>query len=44
MMLTDAAREWTESAERDRYAVETLIESSRVPYEIVAFHCQQCAE
>ena len=44
MILTDAAREWTEAAERDRDAARALLISVRVPFEIVAFHCQQCAE
>ena len=36
--------EWVNAAERDRDAVIVLLESARQPYEIIAFHCQQCAE
>jgi len=38
------AVQWIESAERDRETVVILSASPRVPHEIVAYHCQQCAE
>ena len=44
MTVTDATREWIDSAERDRDAVRVLLTAVPVPFEIVAFHCQQCAE
>lgn len=43
-MLPDQITEWIESAERDRDTVAILSAAARVPYEIVAYHCQQCAE
>lgn len=43
-MAKNAADEWIESAENDRDTVKILLASPRVPYEIVAYHCQQCAE
>jgi HEPN domain-containing protein len=43
-MAEIAASEWIESAENDRDTVKILLASPRVPYEIVAYHCQQCAE
>ena len=36
--------EWVASAERDYDAVHILRRAARVPYEIVGYHCQQCAE
>lgn len=43
-MNAEAARDWIDSAERDRDAAIILLESPKIPFEIVAFHCQQCAE
>jgi HEPN domain-containing protein len=42
--VSDETNEWVDAAERDRDAVHILVEATRVPYEIVAFHAQQCAE
>ncbi len=44
MKLSDDANEWIDSAERDRDTVTILLSAQRIPFEIVAFHCQQCAE
>lgn len=43
-MASSQTMEWVASAERDRDSVYILLESSKPPYEIIAFHCQQCAE
>lgn len=43
-MASSHAKEWVASAERDRDSVYVLLESAKPPYEIIAFHCQQCAE
>lgn len=44
MTIKPEVQEWIHSADRDRDSVFILLDSSRVPFEIVAFHCQQCAE
>lgn len=44
LIASSQAMEWVASAERDRDSVYILLESSKSPYEIIAFHCQQCAE
>lgn len=44
MTASPGAMEWVASAERDRDAVYILIQSSKPPYEIIAYHCQQSAE
>ena len=36
--------EWIEYAENDYLTVKTLLTAQRIPYEIVAYHCQQTAE
>ncbi len=36
--------EWVASAEHDYDAVQILCRAARIPYEIVGYHCQQCAE
>ena len=43
-MVSPEAMEWVNAAERDRDAATVLIGSDRQPYEIIAFHCQHCAE
>ena len=43
-MISPEVMEWVNAAERDRGAATVLIESDRQPYEIIAFHCQQCVE
>lgn len=44
MTVTEETQQWIASAERDREAVQLLQSASRRPYDIIAFHCQQCAE
>jgi len=44
LKLLPSTLEWVEFAEHDFFASQTLLQSSKVPYEIVAFHCQQIAE
>lgn len=44
MTVSEDARQWIASAERDRDTVQILLAAPRQPYEIVAYHCQQCAE
>lgn len=44
LTVTEETRTWIASAERDRDTVQILLSASRQPYEIVAYHCQQCAE
>ena len=44
MIISPEALEWVNAADRDRDTVTVLLESDRQPYEIIAFHCQQCAE
>lgn len=44
MNLKASALEWIEYAEHDLLAAKTLLASQKVPFEIVAYHCQQAAE
>ena len=44
MTLSEETSRWIASGERDRDAVYVLQAAARQSYEIVAFHCQQCAE
>ncbi|MFW6235085.1 MAG: HEPN domain-containing protein, partial [Spirochaetota bacterium] len=44
MTVSEQTLQWITSAERDRDAVQILLAARRQPYEIVAYHCQQCAE
>ena len=44
MTLLPSTLEWIEYAEDDHLAARTLLEAGRVPFEIVAYHCQQSAE
>ncbi|MCA1755652.1 MAG: HEPN domain-containing protein [Spirochaeta sp.] len=44
MSISEETKLWIASAERDRDTVEILQTSNRPPYEIIAYHCQQCAE
>jgi HEPN domain-containing protein len=44
MSVHPEAQQWTESAERDRQTVQILVKATPTPYEIVGYHCQQCAE
>lgn len=44
MTVSEQAQQWIASAERDRQTVQILLSAPRQPYEIVAYHCQQCAE
>ena len=44
MTTSREAQAWIDSAERDRDAARILTGASHPPYEIIAFHCQQCAE
>ena len=44
MILLPSTLEWIEYAEHDHLTVKTLMEARRIPYEIVAYHCQQLAE
>jgi HEPN domain-containing protein len=44
LTVTEQARQWIDSAERDRDTVRILVGAPRQPYEIIAYHCQQCAE
>ena len=43
--LIEKTRQWIEIAEEDfRFAKFGLTMASNVPYRLIAFHCQQCAE
>jgi len=43
--LIEKTKQWIEIAEEDfRFAKFGLTMSSNVPYRLIAFHCQQCAE
>ena len=44
MNLSEDTNNWVDSAERDRESVSILLTAPQIPFEIVAFHCQQCAE
>lgn len=43
-MVSPEGLEWVKAAERDREAATLLLQADRQPYEIIGFHCQQCAE
>ena len=42
--IMDAVREWHEYAERDLSVSKHLLSLYPIPLEIIAYHCQQCAE
>ncbi|MCK9426950.1 MAG: HEPN domain-containing protein [Ignavibacteriaceae bacterium] len=43
--LLEKTKQWIEIAEEDfRFAKFGLTMASNVPYRLIAFHCQQCAE
>ena len=44
MTVSEDAWQWIASAERDRDTVQIILAAPRQPYEIIAYHCQQCAE
>ena len=44
LIVTAETQQWITSAERDRDTVQILRAAPRRPYEIIAYHCQQCAE
>lgn len=44
MKLLPATLEWIEFAEHDFLTATTISKAARVPYEIVAYHCQQMSE
>ena len=44
MILASSTLEWVELAEHDYLTAQTLLTVSKVPFEIVAYHCQQVAE
>lgn len=44
MNLKSSTLEWIEYAEHDLLTVKALLASSKIPFEIVAYHCQQSAE
>jgi HEPN domain-containing protein len=44
MILSSSTLEWVEFAEHDYLTAQTLLHVSKVPFEIVAYHCQQLAE
>ena len=42
--IIDAVKEWHEYAENDLMSARYLLNMRPVPLEIIAYHCQQCAE
>jgi HEPN domain-containing protein len=44
MILEPSTLEWIEFAEHDYITAKTILQVSKVPFEIVAYHCQQAAE
>lgn len=44
MTLKPSTLEWIEYAENDYLTAKTLLGLQRIPFEIVAYHCQQVAE
>lgn len=42
--MRELTKEWLEYAEHDLYSAHLLSESSRPPFEVIAYHCQQSAE
>lgn len=44
MTLVASTLEWVEFAEHDFLTATTILKVPRVPYEIVAYHCQQMSE
>jgi HEPN domain-containing protein len=44
MTLLPSTQEWIEYAEHDFLVARMLLEARRIPFEIVADHCQQMAE
>lgn len=44
MTLASSTLEWVEFAEHDYLSAKALLQVSKVPFEIVAYHCRQLAE
>lgn len=44
MSNTEAIEEWHEIAEQDLGSAKYLMNMQPIPREIIAYHCQQCAE
>lgn len=42
--IMDAVKEWHEIAEKDLMSAKHLLTLYPAPLEIIAYHCQQCAE
>ena len=43
-MSADKAMTWLHKAENDLLAADNNLNSSRIPFDVVCFHCQQAAE
>lgn len=43
-MLADRVLSWLHKAENDLLAADNNLSSSRIPFDVVCFHCQQAAE
>ena len=44
MNNNDIAKEWFETADLDYGSALFLLEMKPMPFEIICYHCQQCAE
>jgi HEPN domain-containing protein len=44
MSITEAVKEWHEIADRDIASAKHLLNMIPAPYDIIAYHCQQCGE